>query len=500
MASLFSGLPVDPSKVVTIFFTSVIAAILGTVFYHLFLHPLKSLPGPLLWRVSRVPWFISAQRGVLPYRILEFHKKYGKIIRIAPDEISVTDPVAWKEFYGYKPGGEFPHHMGHYQPTSLMPINLTSADRKEHGRLRRRLAFGFSDRTMREQEPIIGGYVNLLIRRLEENCKKGGSALNMRDWYSWTTFDIIGDLALGDSFDCLKNSSYHFWVESMQLLARENALVTGLGVSGFRWLNDYIIKFGLLTSRAKLMQYTIEKVKRRVDLGIERPDLIESLIKGKNEDDMGSLSFGEIVSNAGILVGAGAVNNASLLCGVTYYLLMNPETLKKLTAEVRSHFKSQEDITLMSVNTDLPYMLACLNEALRIYPPVAGMFPRQVPKGGATVCGTYLPQNTVVGVYHYAMYHDPNLWKDPDKFAPERFLGDPQYANDQREALEPFSTGPRNCIGKNLAFAEMRLILARIIFAFDMKIAEDSEGWLDQKVYSIWIKPPLNVYLTPVAQ
>jgi hypothetical protein len=162
----------------------VIATILWTAFYRLYLHPLRSLPGPLLWRVSRLPWFIANQQGVLPFRVHELHKKYGKFIRIAPDEVSIMDPVAWKTFYGHQPGGEFPHHMGHYQPSNLLPINITSAGREEHTRLRRRLAFGFSDRTMREQEPIIGGYVDLLIRRLTEKCDNGGFALNMRDWYS----------------------------------------------------------------------------------------------------------------------------------------------------------------------------------------------------------------------------------------------------------------------------------------------------------------------------
>ncbi|TGJ86238.1 hypothetical protein E0Z10_g2557 [Xylaria hypoxylon] len=422
------------------------------------------------------------------------------MIRIAPDEVSLMDPVAWKEFYAYKPGGEFPHHLGHYRPSTRMPTNITSANREEHGRLRRRLNFGFSDRMMRAQEPIIGSYVDLLMRRLNEKCDNGNTPVNMRDWYSWTTFDIIGDLVFGESFGCLEDSAYHSWVQNMPKVVKENALITGLGVSGYKWLNDLIINWGFMTSRRHQMQYTTEKVKRRINLGIERPDLIEGLIRAKTEDDLGELSFGEIVSTASVLVLAGSVNNGSLLCGVTYFLAMNPEPLKKLIEEVRGRFTSQEEITLTSVNTDLPYMLACLNEALRLYPPVGGAFPRLVPKGGVTICDKYLPQDTVVGVFHYAMYHDPTLWTDPERFAPERFIGDPRYTNDKLKAFQPFSAGPRDCIGKNLAYAEMRLILAKIIFSFDIKVAEDSKHWLDQKVYSVWIKPPLNIYLKPVSR
>lgn len=55
---------------------------------------------------------------------------------------------------------------------------------------------------------------------------------------------------------------------------------------------------------------------------------------------------------------------------------------------------------------------------------------------------------TVVGIWSWSMYRDPKVFTDPDGFHPERFLGDPQYANDDREALKPFFTGARDCVGR----------------------------------------------------
>lgn len=81
-----------------------------------------------------------------------------------------------------------------------------------------------------------------------------------------------------------------------------------------------------------------------------------------------------------------------MLSGVTYLLLSNPEALSKVVDEVRSAFKSEEEITLTSVNC-LTYMLACLNEALRSYPPVPFGMPRIVPKGGAAIVGEFIPEN-----------------------------------------------------------------------------------------------------------
>jgi len=97
-------------------------------------------------------------------------------------------------------------------------------------------------------------------------------------------------------------------------------------------------------------------------------------------------------ANASALIVAGSETTATLLCGVTYLLLTNPGALKKVTEEVRSTFTSDEEITLTSVG-GLKYMLACLNEGLRSYPPVPFGLPRIVPRGGATISGMAVPEN-----------------------------------------------------------------------------------------------------------
>lgn len=99
------------------------------------------------------------------------------------------------------------------------------------------------------------------------------------------------------------------------------------------------------------------------------------------------------------------------------------------------------------------------------------------------------------------MYMSEHNFTYPNGYHPERFLGDPKFAGDKLDVLQPFSVGPDDCIGRNLAYAEMRLILARILFVFDLRIADDSKNWLrGQKIYQLWQKPPLNVHLTPVSR
>lgn len=104
------------------------------------------------------------------------------------------------------------------------------------------------------------------------------------------------------------------------------------------------------------------------------------------------MSLDELEANSSILIIAGSETTATVLAGVTYLLLKNRDKMKKLVEEVRTMFASEEEIDLTSVNR-LTYMLACLDEALRMYPPVPTGLPREVPKGGATVCGQYIPEN-----------------------------------------------------------------------------------------------------------
>ena len=96
-------------------------------------------------------------------------------------------------------------------------------------------------------------------------------------------------------------------------------------------------------------------------------------------------------ANSSSVLIAGSETTATMLSGVTYMLLKNPEALKKVTDEVRTTFTSASEITLTSVNV-LTYMLACLNESLRSYPPVPFGMPRQVPPGGAHILGRYIPE------------------------------------------------------------------------------------------------------------
>jgi cytochrome P450 len=203
----------------------------------------------------------------------------------------------------------------------------------------------------------------------------------------------------------------------------------------------------------------------------------------------------EIEGLSSTLVFAGSETSGTLLSGAIYYLLKNPRWLEELQREVRGTFAQESQITFIA-SAQLKIMNAIIFEALRMYPPVPVALPRVVPSKGATVAGTFIPPDTKIGIPHYAAYHSSRNFTDPEKFAPERFMGDEAYANDKCSVVQPFSVGYRNCIGQNLAWAEMRTILARMAWNFDMELLDVRKDWKKQKAFVLWSKPSLMVKLT----
>ncbi|KAK3374599.1 putative cytochrome P450 [Podospora didyma] len=478
--------------------TLLLALIISSAIYNIFFHPLRKFPGPLFNRASPLQWSIWMMRGKHPREVEKAHRRYGPVVRIGPNHLSFTDVEAWKDIYGGKHGqvAENAKPKVFYNAAANIAPHILNAQREEHTLLRRALAPGFSDRALRAQEPLVARYIDLLCQRLRENCESGKRALDLVPWYNWTTFDIAGDLVLAESFHCLQDQKFHPFVSMITDTVAVSSIIGSLTYIGLIGVIMKLQKLDALHRPLReLMAGVGEKLKKRLEDPRERDDLFEGLMKHREE---WNLEMPRLQANATILIAAGSETTATLLSGATYLVLSHPSVLAEVTHEVRSAFSDPSEITITSV-TRLPYLVACLNESLRHYPPVAGAIVREVSMpGGTTIAGHFVPEGTIVETHPWAQNHRTDYWHDPWAFKPERFLDD-SPEKDRLDALQPFSFGPRNCIGKNLAYAEMRLIFARIIYDFDMRLAEPDVDWIKtQKVFNLWAKKPLKVHLTPV--
>lgn len=236
---------------------------------------------------------------------------------------------------------------------------------------------------------------------------------------------------------------------------------------------------------------TREKMLKRLEMpnSEDRGDFFASLLrKGGNE-----VPEAELHSQSNTLIVAGSETTATCLTGIVFCLLSNPSTLEALTNEVRSIFKSDSEIT-GDTTADLKYLSAVIEEGLRIFPPAPFGLPRVSP--GAVIDGHYVPPGVTVSVDHWTTKHDGRYWKDPYSFIPERWID--EGFGDTKQASQPFSLGPRACLGINLAYLEMRLIIAKMVFYFDWELVnKDVDLFKDSSLYLLWKKPRLMVRFHP---
>ncbi|KAI0399852.1 cytochrome P450 [Xylaria palmicola] len=449
--------------------------------YALYLHPLRTYPGPKLCAITRIPYWIACLKGDQVRWMSRLHAQYGPVVRFGPDDLSYTDGQAWRDICivpkGKKENGK---EVGFHAPSANgVPNIVCQNDMAHHARLRRALAPAFSEKALKAQEPLLQKYAGLVIAR-----SRAAAELDLSELLNFATFDIMADFAFGESLHMLEKNQYCEWVEKVFNSIR---ILPFIQMIEFYPLAKKIFALiepkAIAKMRSEHFNHTVMRVNKRLNYGSEKQDLWDFVVESE------ALTLKEMHVNAELFMAAGTETTASLLTGTTHYLVRNPDKMKILTDEIRTTFKRSEDITLGDL-ASLPYLNACIREGLRIYPPVPSAIPRIVAEGGNSILGKWVPGGTRVSVHQWSTYHSPDNFKDPHKFVPERWMGDPAYKDDNRSAHQPFSVGTRNCLGINLAWHEMRLMLAKLVYEFDIESDAGSE-WLDQNVYVIWERKPL---------
>ena len=378
--------------------------------------------------------------------------------------------------------------------------SILSANDADHARYRRLLSHAFSERALRQQEHLVQSYIDLLVDKLRKRASSPDTAVvDLVQWLNFTTFDIIGDLSLGESFHCLQEGAYHGWVSILFTQFKTAALLVSLRLLGLGKPLRMIIPKSMLKKRAEHAEIANERIHRRLDQGKsadnQRNDFMTYVLRHNDERGMSGL---EIETTMRILVLAGSETTATALSGIMTNLLRNPDTMSKLVDEIRNSVTYVSEISAERVST-LPFLGAVIEEGLRLCPPVALGMPRLVPAGGTTISGHWIPGGTYVSASGFASNHSSiNFPESPSTFDPSRWLSPSSTlssSSSPSSAFNPFSLGPRNCLGRNLAYMEMRLVLAHLLWAFDFEAEGHVSGWEEQKTWILWEKRPLNVRL-----
>ncbi|KAJ4383964.1 hypothetical protein N0V86_000808 [Didymella sp. IMI 355093] len=257
----------------------------------------------------------------------------------------------------------------------------------------------------------------------------------------------------------LDNAEYTPWV-SMIFSYIKVATCIGILKTYYPRIFDLILLIlgkTIQKTRTAHMQHTATRITKRLEQGKQTEGVdLWTYALAQQEKGKEGLSRGSMEANASLFMVAGTETMATTLSGLAYMLMRNPATMSKLTSEIRESFASSSEMSMERL-ARLPYFNACIKEAMRIYPSVPVGLPHLTPAEGSTVCGQFVPPGVVVSASHLLMYTSPDNFKSPLCFVPERWTGDERFASDRRAAVQPFSVGSRDCLGKKYVHPEVIL-------------------------------------------
>ncbi|KAF8069222.1 cytochrome P450 [Lyophyllum atratum] len=429
-------------------------------------HPLAKYPGPFLGKVTQF-WSCWVQWNGHQHLVTRaLHDKYGPFVRIGPNELSVCDVDAALAILG--PGGLPKGRYYEARQDPRVPGNLLALKGQAHTDRRRLWSRAFTNDSLADFEEALAKEAETLTDRLATEAKSG--VVDLSHWLSYFSLDFMGEMMVHNGLDPDNiQPMFDKFMISLSVLAQ-----VPWGVSTMQRL-PFLSKNIL-----KLRGFAVERGTARIKQGAEKKDLWYHL-----SDEAGLEKERPPVRNAiadsGLAMIAGADTTATGLSNLFYLLLSHPECLKRVQAEIDSVIPKGENPFTSSKHSQLPYLTACINEGLRVLPPSLTSGPRQVPdgSGGRVFSGRFIPEGTQVYIPPYSMHHNPEYFSPKtDEFVPERWLSGRTDQNQKFNvnAFIPFSFGPANCVGRNLARREMMMVASAIIQKFDLRYADGFDG------------------------
>ncbi|KAI1026511.1 hypothetical protein LB503_013573 [Fusarium chuoi] len=428
------------------------------------------IPGPWYCKISSLPlafYDISCCRNKA---ILDWHRKYGPVILISPNEVSVSDLEGTRDIYKATGRWAKSGYFDHFQGYGMRSVFSTKP--YEDHRKKRKYTSAFYQASTIYKVPEIEHHIK--ARSLAFlNQVKAGQAVDVYSLTSWFAFDNITFLVLGPDYS----------TRSLDQVCLERGILSGLKSQQFfgpfhhRYPQLYKRVSQILQRLSSRFHYLSADdalavwCQQRFSIAAQDPTLSKShslvrhLLEIKEiEADEGSdyLQYiaAEVLDNINAAEATVAVTATYLIWTLTQVPHWQQQIRRELSVLPRLDDGS---LSFSDVDSQVPSLEACLREVYRLYPASSGRAERIVPHGGRDLSGVFLPQDTIVTSSLLALHYDPQVYPDPSSFSPERWLaGDEKSQKLSDRYLMPFGYGGRVCLGKALATMELKMLMASL--------------------------------------
>ncbi|KAF2469067.1 benzoate 4-monooxygenase cytochrome P450 [Lindgomyces ingoldianus] len=494
-----AGLDLGQFFTVRSFVLVVVVYVFTRLIYNAFFHPLSKVPGPLFARVSGIPSWYRAMKGDRHIWLWQLFQIYGDRIRVGPNTVLFCDPDAYKDIYNTKANVQRSGFYTAWRRNEKDAHTLNTVDVAEHAYKRKLLNVSFTEKSVRAASDFIFRHIDRWNELMIGDSEDWSNPIDFSESVGTLVFDISGDLCFGKSFETKEPGEnplkampqtieqymrfyypiarspfldFVLWLKPRGL----DSLFEAIAPPSIKYFNKFV--YDCVSKRLILQQELNEKPGAE-----QRLDMFHFLCEAK-DPDTGRPAHDEqtLRAEASLLVIAGSDTSATSLTATMFYLSLPSQAhrLAKVVREIRSMFQSAEEIVHGPKLASCVYMKACIEEAMRLSPAGPSELPRQVRAGGITIKGYYYPEGTIVGTSGFANGRNEQVYGDSYTYRPERWIVDEaagvtqQDVDRARSNFHPFSLGPGNCVGKNLAMLELLAAVGRTLWRYDMRRAPGS--------------------------
>ena len=424
---------------------------------------MQLLPGP---KVSSTIQVLNWIFRPMPYMV-ECAKKYGDLFTLQlqsnlPPLLFVHSPEAIQQILSNDHKElEAPGELNSIFEYLLGKNSVISLSGKEHQRQRQLIMPPFHGERMRNYAELIETITTKTINKQPKN-----QPFNIRNVSQEITLGVMMEAVFGiyegERAEKLKHLLYEIleqgsspWRVAFLYLPKLKEII---GISEI-WKRQ-------MKKQEKSDQLIYQEIQeRRENFDPHRTDILTLLMVARDEEDQ-AMTDEELRDELMTLLVAGHETTATAISWAFYWIHKLPAVREKLLAELDSLGENPDSNTIFK----LPYLTAVCNETLRIHPVGMLTFPRKV-KTPISVCGYQLEPGTVIMGSIYLTHQREDIYPQPEQFNPERFL-ERQFS--PYEFL-PFGGGARRCIGLAFAQMEMKLILAKVLKTWSMKLIDTHE-------------------------
>ncbi|KND87186.1 Tryprostatin B 6-hydroxylase [Tolypocladium ophioglossoides CBS 100239] len=391
------------------------AALFSSIlFFRLFCSPLRHVPGPLHLRFTKLTHMldIAHRRN---YEILhDLHLKYGDVVRTGPNEVTVFGLEAYSQVHGpqSKCG-----RAAYYNIVHPMVSLDTTRDEEVH-----------AYRPLEQAEPIIYSRAAELLNQLH---KHESQSLNISAWLEYYTIDVMGLFGLTIDFNNLAEGEHP--------------------ILGIYHMAHHLL--GPLAAAPWLKHLMME----------QRQNIIGHVLNDAEKNGGVEANWNFVLGDFVLVIIAGSDPVCQILANMMYYLICKPENLARIREELASI-----DIKDYKALQHLPHSNAVIYETLRLNPAVPSAGLRLPPRGGMTINGIYIPDNTTIVTPQHS------LMRGQLSFTIEGRTDDRYFEKPEEWAPERFTTRPELILNKNAFIPwtiEIRVAAACIFIEFDFDFA-----------------------------